>query len=229
MALFGPCEQRTLTARVVYAFIYTVLIVGAVTMIYPFLLMVGASLTSDTDFDDWRVIPAYLRDDTALFRKWMNDRYGADFNIARRIHRLDITSFRFLEKIPDYRVHDPKVVQRVEDWLECVKTLPDEWVRAHFIDDRRTRLTNQRYARWLMQKFNHDIDAFNRQYDTSYTSFTEVAPFEYDLTHKSRKETAPLRELYLEFRHTLPAHDLMAILATDAFLAWVERHIGGVN
>jgi multiple sugar transport system permease protein len=229
MSLFGPCEQRTLTARAIYAFIYTVLIVGSVTMIYPFLLMVGASLTSDTDFDDWRVIPAYLRDDTALFRKWMNDRYGADFNIARRIHRLDITSFRFLEKIPDYRVHDPKVVQRVEDWLACLKTLPDEWVKAHFIDDKRTRLTNQRYARWLMQKFNHDIDAFNRQYDTSYTSFTEVAPFEYDLTHKSRKETAPLRELYLEFRRTLPAHDLMAILATDAFLAWVERHIGGVN
>lgn len=229
MALFGPCEQRTLTARAVYAFIYTVLVVGSVTMIYPFLLMLGASITTDTDFDDWRVIPAYLRDDTALFRKWMNDRYGTDFNIARRIHRLDITNFRFLEKIPDYNVNDHRVQRRVEDWLQCVKTLPDEWVKAHFIDDKRTRLTNQRYARWLIQRYENNIEAFNRRYGTVYTSFPEVAPFEYDLTHKSRRETSPLRELYLEFRRTLPAHDLMAVLATDGFLAWVERHIGGVN
>ncbi|MEJ5252454.1 MAG: ABC transporter permease subunit [Armatimonadota bacterium] len=229
MALFGPCEQRTLTARLVYAFIYTVLILGSVTMVYPFLLMIGASLTSDTDFDDWRVIPAYLRDDTALFRKWMSDRYGTDFNTARRIHRLNVTSFRFLEEIPDYRVHDPKVQRRVDDWLECIRTLPDEWVKAFFIDDKRTRPTNQRYARWLIQRFGNDIEAFNRRYETLYTSFTEVAPFEYDLTHKSRRETAPLRQLYLEFRRTLPAHDLNAVLATDGFLAWVERHIGGVE
>ncbi len=229
MALFGPCEQRTLTARAVYAFIYTVLILGSVTMIYPFLLMLGASLTSDTDFDDWQVIPAYLREDTALFRKWMSDRYGADFNTARRIHRLTVTSFRFLEKIPDYNGHDPKVQRRVDDWLECVRTLPDEWVKAYFIDDKRTRPTNQRYARWLTRQFGDDIEAFNRRYETSYTSFTEVAPFEYDLTHKSRRETAPLRQLYLQFRRTLPPHDLMPILATDGFLNWVERHIGGVD
>ncbi|MDW8289714.1 MAG: ABC transporter permease subunit [Armatimonadota bacterium] len=229
MALFGPCEQRTLTARAVYAFIYTVLILGSVTMVYPFLLMVGASLTSDTDYDDWRVVPAYLHDDTALFRKWMSDRYGADFAIARRIHRLEVGSFRFLEQIPDYRVHNPKVIQRVEDWLQCVKTLPDEWVRAHFIDDRRTRPTNQRYARWLIERYEGDIQRFNRQYGTVYSSFIEVAPFEVDLTHKSRRETSPLRQLYLEFRRTLPAHDLMAVLATDGFLSWVERHIGGVN
>lgn len=229
MALFGPCEQRTLTARAVYAFIYTVLILGSVTMVYPFLLMLGASLTSDTDFDDWRVLPAYVHDDTALFRKWMSDRYGADFNIARRIHQLNVTNFRFLEEIPDYRVHDPKVRRRVDDWLACVRTLPDEWVKAFFIDDRRTRPTNQRYARWLMERFHNDITAFNRRYETLYTSFTEVAPFEYDLTHKSRRETAPLRQLYLEFRRTLPAHDLMPILATDGFVAWVERHIGGVE
>ncbi|GIV21655.1 MAG: hypothetical protein KatS3mg023_3406 [Armatimonadota bacterium] len=229
MALFGPCEQRTLTARAVYTFIYTVLIAGSVTMIYPFLLMLGASITTDTDFDDWRVLPAYLRDDTALFRKWMNDRYGADFHVARRIHRLEVTSFRFLEKIPDYHVEDPKVQRRVDDWLQCVKTLPDEWVKAHFIDDKRTRLTNQRYARWLIRRYENDIEAFNRQYGTVYSSFPEVAPFEYDLTHKSRRETSPLRQLYLQFRHTLPAHDLMAVLATDGFLAWVERHIGGIE
>ncbi|MGQ9487617.1 MAG: ABC transporter permease subunit [Armatimonadota bacterium] len=229
MALFGPCEQRTLTARAVYAFIYAVLILGSVTMVYPFLLMIGASLTSDTDFDDWRVVPAYLRDDTALFRKWMSDRYGADFNTARRIHRLNVTSFRFLEEIPDYHVHDQRVQRRVEDWLECVRTLPDEWVKAFFIDDKRTRPTNQRYARWLIRRFHGDIGAFNRRYETLYTNFTEVAPFEVSLTHKSRREHVPLRQLYLEFRQTLPAYDLMPILATDGFLAWVERHIGGVE
>jgi len=229
MALFGPCEQHTLTARAVYTFIYTVLILGSVTMIYPFLLMLGASITSDTDFDDWQVIPAYLRGDTALFRKWMSDRYGADFNTARRIHRLNVTSFRFLEQIPDYNVHDPKVARRVDDWLECVRALPDDWVKAYFIDDRRTRPTNRRYARWLIQRYRDDIQSFNRRYETSYTNFTEVAPFEYDLTHKSRRATAPLRQLYLEFRRTLPARDLMPVLATDGFLNWVERHIGSVQ
>ena len=82
MALYGPVETRSLSARTVYAIIYAVLTAGSVTMVYPFLLMLGASVTTDIDFEDWQVVPAYLTDDAALFRKWMDDRYGDDFATA---------------------------------------------------------------------------------------------------------------------------------------------------
>lgn len=229
MALFGPSERRTPTARIVHGTIYVVLTLGSLTMVYPFLLMIGASTTTDLDFEDWRIVPAYLTDDIALFRKWLDDRYGDDFPIARRIHRLDVANLRFLDKIPGVDPNDPGVQRRVRDWLECMAGLPDVLVQALYLDLKRTRPTHQKFAAWLDKRYGGDIDAFNRKFDTAYATFNEVAPAEIMLTHNLRLEDVPIRREYLEFRKTLPREDLMAILATDAFLAYIERHIGRAN
>ena len=229
MALFGPVEQRTLGARLLFGCVYLVLGLGSISMVYPFLLMLGASVTSDTDFDQWRVIPRYLYNDLALYQKWMDDRYGEDFDVGRRAHRLEIPHFRYLESIPPYSPDQPEMARRVDDWLECLRTLPDDLVVAFNIDQFRYRTTHQKFARWLQQRYHNDIHAYNQNFSSPYTRFSEAPPAEAYLSHKWRPDHSHAREEYLEFRRTLPAHDLMAVLASDGFRSYLERRAGNLE
>src|SRR5208283_1866819 len=106
--------------------------------------------------------------------KWMDDRYGDDFMIAKRLHGLNVGSFRFLEEIPPLDI-TRKTERRVTDWLECVKTLPDELVNAYYRDIKLTRPTHWRYGEWLYGRYHGDIEAFNKKFGTVYTRFEEVA------------------------------------------------------
>ncbi len=229
MALFSSVERHSLTARLVHGGIYAVLTLGSLTMVYPFLMMLGASVTTELDFDDWQIVPSYLTDDVALYRKWMDDRYGDAFAVARRVHHLDVAHFRFLERMPSIDPNDPQVQRRVADWLECMEQIPDILLQAFFVDLMRTRPTDQKFAAWLADRYADDIDAFNEKFDTVYVAFTDVYPFEVALTHKLRVEDGPLRREYLAFRKTLPRDALMPVLATDDFLAYVERHVGDID
>jgi ABC-type glycerol-3-phosphate transport system permease component len=229
VALFGPTERRSLTARLVHGSIYVVLALGSVTMVYPFLVMLGSSVTTDLDFNDWRVIPAYLTDDVALFRKWLDDRYGDDFRIGRRVHHLKIANFNSLESIPDVGADHPTVRRRVDDWLECMKQVPEILLEAFYRDKWRTRPAHQKFARWLSDRYDNDIEAFNTKFHTAYTAFNQVVPCEVVITHQLRSPDSLLYREYLEFRETLPRSELMPILATDGFLDYVSRHVGGAR
>ena len=229
MALFGSVERRSRTARLVHGGIYLALTVGSVSMVYPFLLMLGASVTTDLDFEDWRIVPAYLRDDTALYRKWLDDRYGKAFSMAKQVHHIEVSNFRDLEWIPDYANEGAAVERRVGDWLECLAGLPPSLLQACYIDDKRTRPTNQKFASWLSSRYNGDVEALNAKYGTSYRKFSEVTPPEYTRTHKSRPVQAEIRAEYLEFRKTLPREDLMPVLASYGLRTYAERHIGTID
>ncbi|MEI6916493.1 MAG: ABC transporter permease subunit, partial [Armatimonadota bacterium] len=58
--------------------LYIVLCIGATTMVYPFLLMLGTSITSETDYTEYRPIPRFLYDNAPLFSKEAEIRYSAD-------------------------------------------------------------------------------------------------------------------------------------------------------
>jgi ABC-type glycerol-3-phosphate transport system permease component len=226
--LFGPVERRGTHARLVHGTIYVVLTLGAISMVYPFLLMLGASVTTEQDFEDWRIVPAYLTDDLALYRKWMDDRYGLGFITAKRVHRFDESTFRYLQSIPDYGLDTPEVRQRVEDWLDCMAELPQELTGAFYQDIYLTRPVHQKYAAWLREEYG-GIEAFNAEFQTAYTRFGEVALFEVTPSHKGRPQIAPLRLEYLRFRATLPREDVCAFVTSHMLQSYVERHIGGVE
>ncbi|MCC6484555.1 MAG: beta-galactosidase [Armatimonadetes bacterium] len=70
--------RRSWKVRLGIALMYVILTLGAVTMVYPFLLMIGASVSSEADYSDYRPVPRYLYDVTALFAKEVEIRYSGD-------------------------------------------------------------------------------------------------------------------------------------------------------
>ena len=71
MALISKVGRRSLAVRTLIAGIYVVLTLGAITMVYPFLLMVSGSFKSNVDRDDFDVFPAFVYDSNVLYRKFL--------------------------------------------------------------------------------------------------------------------------------------------------------------
>src|SRR5579862_262815 len=89
MSLVGRVGRRRPRARVASFFLYLILCLGALTTIYPFLMMVGTGLRGASDQDDSGLVPRFWtvfdRKDTlgkpdkvALYGKYLLDKYAGD-------------------------------------------------------------------------------------------------------------------------------------------------------
>ncbi|HMP77648.1 MAG TPA: carbohydrate ABC transporter permease [Kiritimatiellia bacterium] len=80
MPILHQVGRRAWSGRLLLAGMYALLAFGAVWMVYPFLLMVSGSMKSDLDIRRFDVVPRFLRDDTVLFQKFVEQRYGGQLD-----------------------------------------------------------------------------------------------------------------------------------------------------
>lgn len=80
MPIISPIQQKSKRGRIIIALMYLLLTLGAVTMVYPFLLLISGSVKSDVDIRDFDIFPKFFTDDTTLFRKFESHRYGDRFS-----------------------------------------------------------------------------------------------------------------------------------------------------
>ena len=110
MPLIGNVGRRSLRVRVLNTSIHLVLLLGAVTMVYPFLIMLAGSVKSAVDSRSLTAIPEYFHDDAMLYRKWVEAKYNETIQVHAHCHRERIYSFEAV--LPPART----VTRRVEDW-----------------------------------------------------------------------------------------------------------------
>ena len=137
MAVLLPVERKTAKARVFLALVYCLLILGGITMVWPFLVMVTASLTGGYDY--YRFAP-FLR---AVWDR--NDRYMR--YVASCYPRFPETVY-------------PDAPKHWSSWI-VVSRDPEATVFASRelagLDDSATR------TRW--ERMAEDYATFNRSYD----------------------------------------------------------------
>ena len=126
MPIIGHVGRRSLKMRILNAGIHLVLIVGAVTMVYPLLLMLSGSVKSAVDSKRLNVFPAYLSDDEELYKKWVETKYNELTAEYSYCHRRRIYSFDFLSLPPK------PVPQRCLDWHEFLDQTQDRLNEFHF-------------------------------------------------------------------------------------------------
>ena len=76
MPIILKSEKRQSRTRIVHIVLYTMLALGAVTMVYPFLLMTSGSFKSKVDVQDLSIIPKYFYKDEVLFKKYVEAKYN---------------------------------------------------------------------------------------------------------------------------------------------------------
>ncbi len=158
MSLIGPVGRRRPRARFAMAMLYLVLSVGAITTLYPFVLMISTGLKGPTDQTDSTIVPKYMLDGHELLKKYVDDKYAGDkFNIASN-HSGGNAS--------------PALVHRYEEFLS---QLPPDYWQAGFRNAASQvtgKLTIQ-YHNWLRNRYK-SIDDLNKTYIEENVGFQTV-------------------------------------------------------
>jgi len=136
-------------SRLLIGFIYTALILGSVTTVYPFLIMAATSLASHTDYERYSLVPAYLYDDGALTAKYLQEKYkGSQFDLFKLRYEVaepyeeTIAGQKMLRKygrytdleavFEEFDLEDGALKRRLRDWHEFKAQLPARFKDTYF-------------------------------------------------------------------------------------------------
>ena len=145
--------------RLATALLYTLLSLGAITTLYPFVVMVTSGAKGPIDQNDNRLIPAYWSSGEELYRKYVDDKYAGDLNAIAATRGgpdspADVAAYRgFLATLPS-------------DLFLCGFRQPPSGVDSRL---------NTRYQAWLRERFG-SIEALNTTYIEEDNSFETVLP-----------------------------------------------------
>ncbi len=203
----GQVGRKRPRARLAMAFIYFVLTLGAVTTMYPFLIMASTGFTGPTDQNDNRLVPAFWSDQEKLTEKYLDDKFGGNAghiaamtNLSPKTASMDAEYEAFLMELPPTH------------WLAAFRTAPTQV----------TSKLSLRYQAWLRTRFS-SIDALNRAYIEENVAFQTAQPPIEQLDRVGWKPRVGQKWTdWLEFKKTLPAEYRIPIMEDRLFQEFVR-------
>jgi len=93
MPIVSRIGRRQWKVRALLYGICAVLLVGAVTMVYPVLLMLSGSTKSAVDTPNPRVIPRFLVSERALWQKHVEGLFNESIEMMRQVYDVDAGAF----------------------------------------------------------------------------------------------------------------------------------------
>jgi len=202
MPLISVVGRKSAAVRLLTGLIYAILIAGAVTMVYPFLLMVSGSFKTDVDKNDFDVFPAFIHDDLVLYRKHLECKYNNNPTLYNALNRVKAFEFRTVD--PPAAVH----AGRVADWKEFEARVPTSYYylgyTAHTGD--RMRLWQHRaFRKHLMDLCGGDIQDYNRRFDAQALGWIGVGSVVERLTERRYQLSgSALEQQFYQFKAGRP-------------------------
>lgn len=169
MPIISPIGRRHWKTRLLIGGMYLLLLAGAVTMVYPFLLMLSGSSKSSLDAGDQGVIPAFLLSEEALYQKHIEGLFNESLSQMRWAYERDIPTFRHLA-VPDPLPASDLVGQ----WREFLQTeaLPAAMYTTGYLAAPQSRGTIpaglRAFKRQMEQQFGNDITRLNSEMLTTF-------------------------------------------------------------
>ncbi len=222
MPIISTIGRRSLKIRLVLTLIYSVLGLGAVTMVYPFVVMIGTSFTSEVDHDEFAPIPAYFFEDRWLYRKYLESKFNEELPRFNTYSSGDLSSFKEIE--PPAGLDNGAT----EEWLRFKPTLRS-MMRMLGSSSNLSRVTPEmgaRYRVWLQNRYR-TLEAVNEAYRESNATWEEVmVPIE-DWTIRSYQPTRTRKYVeFLEFRALQPERYFWTVSGDGLFQDWLKLRYG---
>ena len=217
MSFIVPTERRHWKTRALLATMYLLLVAGAISMVYPFLLMLSGSVKSDLDFDQFEIIPSYWYDDQVLFQKFELARYKGNawrFQLAAR------STLEAFEDIRVPRINEPRVLD-LWAFFTSGQVPPDFVTPGQTHEPGAQPRVLREFRNWLVARFDGDLDRLNRRFGLTLKNWDEVTVPEVEMLGRTQRHgTEPLEVLYrTEFRPHLPARAFWPIHVEGVFHA----------
>ncbi len=221
MALIPTVGRKSLPMRLLVAFLYLILSVGAVTMVYPFLMMLNLSVESQYDQVSFALVPRYLYSPAALFGKYAEDKYKADISAIGDAYGVPFAKLQDVGPPPASLALSPRV------WEMFAASLPPRMKGVGFGGAGAAYAPStllDRYHDWLRTHFHNDVSALNASYTEEDDTFLTVfPPFE----QPARRGWTPARNAkgkdWAAFQQTLPAHYFVLIGADPLYQRWLQE------
>ena len=203
MPIISTIGRRHPKVRALIWSIYALLTLGAVTMVYPFMIMLAGSTKSAVDLKDFEAIPRFLYERTALYRKHVEGLFNESLDAMNITFDGDIASFEFLEPPP---ARDALVA----DWLSFIDQadLPAYTFALGYTETRVSRTTPQKlreFKQELTRRFAGDIDALNKEFGTEFVGWNSLFLLPDDfLLRRNKPGTSPFAEAFRAFKVQQP-------------------------
>lgn len=219
MALIPVVGRKTWKMRALIGALYLVLTLGAVTMVYPFLVMLGASVESQYEKNTFDLIPRYLHSDTALFGKYAEDKYRGDITLINAAYG---TNFAALQDVTP-----PTNGASDQAWDQFAAALPLRYKTAGFGGAAAAFSPSpllDRYHQFLRGHFHGDIRALDRAYAQEDEDFQTVfPPFEQPTKHSWAADSGVKSRDWQAFEATLPANYFIVVGADPIYQTWLKE------
>lgn len=173
MAMISKIGRKSFKVRLLYFTIYAVLTLGAITMVYPFMLMISGSTKSNVDIKYFDAIPRFTYDDLWLYRKYMEALFNEKVDMYNYAYSTDINTFETIK--PPVKV-DNDVVVEMNSFLKK-NPQPDYAYTVGMLSSpySRTVPKNLRgFKEFLVRKYGNDINFVNKTLGTEFVNWNFV-------------------------------------------------------
>lgn len=206
MPIISTIGRRSFKTRFLIGTIYTALIVGGLTMVYPFWLMVVGSSKSAMDTPESRVIPAFYRDVNARWGKFLEGLFNESVVDMATVHGGDPTSFQTLQ-VPESV--NTSYVEAWEGFLDSEAGPDQTGYEIAFLIAPVTRNVQtyhlRQFKRQMQERFDGSIEKFNTELRTTYASWNLLNIRSRIYLHRRIQPTAgELSSAIDEFRASVP-------------------------
>ncbi len=220
MPIISTIGRKQPKLRAVIVGLYLLLIAGAVTMVYPFLLMISLSFTSLVDQHEFRLIPRYWYDDAALFRKYEEAKYEENINYLNLCSQGEEAAFEKLQ--PPAHTNQAAVT----DWQEFARTLPLDYQNlAHQGSISRITPEGQsKYRAFLRATFHDDVQAMGNAYGELHPDWSDpTITFPTDRWEERQTRRQPTRKYrdFEAFKRALAPRYRVPVSMDGVWTSWL--------
>ena len=171
MPIISRIGRRSFKARLLIFTIYALLISGAVTMLYPFGLMIAGSTKSDMDTPDADLVPGFMVNGDALWGKYLEGLFNDSTTTMQQVYFCDTPMFK-LARRPD----KPKAKLAAE-WESFVakSNLPFYSYSIGFLASPVSKTMPdalRNFKAEMARRFNGNIEDLNQAMGTDFVSWS---------------------------------------------------------
>ncbi|MCX7014142.1 MAG: carbohydrate ABC transporter permease [Candidatus Sumerlaeota bacterium] len=169
MPIISRIGSRNWKVRLLYAAMYAVLLLGAATMIYPFLIMLAGSVKSEADSMDVRPYPEYWFDDLVLFQKYVESKYNVLIDRVEQAWGRPVGSWQAIQ--PPAPEESTYLAEFLEWRPQC-----RWWFLGHTTGGRLFPINARLFRDRLRQRYRGDLDRLDRELAVPIRSWFAVQP-----------------------------------------------------
>ena len=225
MSIFLKSERKDPKVIFLLIIIYFILSAGALTMVYPFLLMISGSLKGKLDAYEFDVVPKFLVNDEVLFKRYVEHKYNEKIDEYQIANKEFVRIFKSVK--PPQKLNDVLV----KDWVqfENSSNIPPGFFHVgemYYLPGASNRITTKNtrnFRNYIKNICDNNPETFKKMFQTRLPNWYFL-----DLSHErllDRNYKVPktrFAEVFYDFKKNISTNDRIYLSINGKFSKYLR-------